>query len=142
VNVWTGYRTRFPDSPYVDEVEEYWQRSRNRLATKELYIARFYARRGTWSAARDRAEGLLKRYPDSEPAPEALALVARSQHAWGDVEGATQTRGRLASEYPESRELVRLDRHLGKTPGEPPEEQIFTRPYRYPGMTMPGMGAY
>ena len=46
VNTWTGFDSRFPESLWKDEVAKLMGRARDRLANKELYIARFYARRG------------------------------------------------------------------------------------------------
>lgn len=138
VNVWTGFESRFPDSGYVDDVRNLRQRARNRLARKELSVARFYADREAWGAVRDRAEYLLRRYPDTEPVPEALAWMGRAMHEWGDTEGARQVLARLQSEFPESGEGARLARWLSQPAGSPPDEKVFIRPYRVRGRT-PGV---
>jgi outer membrane protein assembly factor BamD len=137
VNVWTGFDTRFPDSKHIEEVNKHLERERARLAHKELYIARFYARRGAWDAVRGRAEYLLLRYPDTPWADEALYWMGTAMHAWGDTDEAVQVRDRLAEE--DSPLLSKLDRRLAKPPGERPDEKVFIRPYRIRGMT-PGMG--
>lgn len=139
VNQWSGFATRFPDSEYVDEVAKYSQRGIDRLAAKELFVARFYARRrNAWAAVEGRTADLLQRYPDSKHAEEALALLARSYHAVGRVPEAETARDRLAETYPDSAYLHRVDRELARPPGTPPEDEIFVRPYRIPGL---GMGA-
>lgn len=142
VSAWTGFSSRFPESEYGEDVERLLQRSRDRLARKELFIARFYADREAWGAVRGRAEYLLRRYPDTEPAPEAMAWLGRSMHAWGDTQAALGIRERLAREHPESPYLARLDRWLARPPGERPDEAVFIRPYKVRGMQpgmMPGM---
>ncbi len=138
VNVWTGFDSRFPESSYVEDVDRLLERGRDRLARKELYIARFYQRKQAWGAVRGRAEHLIRRYPDTEPVPEALELLGTALHAWGDTEQALQVRGRLAEAAPDSDYLRRLDRALTKPAGEPPDEKVFVRPYRIRGLGMMG----
>ena len=135
VNVWTGFRTRFPESKYADEAEEKLLKERSRLAHKELYIAKFYARRKAWGAVRRRSEYLLVRYPDTPWADDALWLLGKSLHSWGFVDEAGQVRERLSET--DSKLLARLDRQLAREPGSPPDEKKFIRPYRIRGM-IPG----
>lgn len=154
VNVWTGFSRRFPESEHRDDVEKLLGKAKDRLALKELQIARFYKRTDAWRAVRGRASGLVERYPDSSYAAEALALVATAWHAWGYTAEAQQARDRLASEFPDAAgALARVDRQLAEPPGTEPEDVIFLRPYKIPqagGMGMagaatgasPGMGAY
>lgn len=137
VNVWTGFDTRFPESDHIDDVKQHLGRERARLAHKELYIAKFYAKRDAWDAVRGRSEHLLLRYPDTPWADEALYWLSTSMHAWGDVDEAAQVRDRLAEQG--SPLLAKLDRQLAKPPGERPDEKVFIRPYRIRGM-MPGQG--
>ncbi len=133
VNTWTGFDTRFPDSEHVDDVGKLLGRARNRLAAKELFIARFYADRDAWGAVSDRTSGLVDRYPDAESVPDALQLLGTSLHAWGDVEAARAVREKLAGIPESGQQLAKLDRVLSRPPGAPPEEEIFSRPYRIQG---------
>ena len=138
VNVWTGFDSRFPESSYLEDVDRLLERGRNRLARKELFIARFYERKDAWGAVRGRAEYLVRRSPDTEPVPEALELLGTALHAWGSTGEAEQIRERLAEAAPESAYLRRLDRALGRPPGEPPDEKVFVRPYRIRGLGLQG----
>jgi outer membrane protein assembly factor BamD len=96
VRSWSGFASRFPDSDYRDDVDERLTECRERLATKELWIARFYKRRSAWPAVQQRAEGVLSRYPGSEAAVDSLALIAVA-HAWqGDTDSARIAVRRLA----------------------------------------------
>lgn len=141
VSVWTGFRERFPESSHHAEVDDLLGKGRNRLARKELAIAKFYAKREAWLAARKRAEGLLKRYPDSEHVPEALALAAEAYHASGLTDEARSVREKLATNYPASPYVKVADRALAKPAGEPPTEDTFIRPYRLPsGSGAPATG--
>jgi outer membrane protein assembly factor BamD len=132
-----GFDVRFPDSEYKDKVAVLQRKGYDRLAAKELVIARFYARRDAWTAARRRAEGLAKIYPESKHAPEALYLAGKAWHEWGVDEKAQETREALAVRAPGSRMLAKLDRELATPPGLPPEEQTFVRPYRVSTAALP-----
>ncbi len=107
VHTWAGFESRFPDSEYRAEVEELLQVSRDRLARKELAIARFYVRRKAWPAVSDRAEGMLRTYPDSEHASDALYMdgIAAS---YGQPDVLVWVRGRLEAKDPDR--LKKLDR--------------------------------
>lgn len=154
VNIWAGYEQRFPDSKHLDDVTRLRARLKDRLALKELQIARFYAERAigsrttirreenanAWLAARRRAEDMVQRYPDSAWVPEALALVGRAYHEWGLQPQAHEARERLATIAPESAWLRRLDRVLARPPGQKPNEPVFIRPYRVPTPSGPTPG--
>lgn len=130
VNTWAGFSARYPDSEHGEEVERLLDKCRERLAAKELFVAKFYKRRDAWGAVRMRTATLVKQYPDSELVPEALALQGRAYHEWGFTHDAEQIRVQLAADFPDSAELDRLDRALARAPGEPPEETVFVRPYK------------
>ena len=138
VNVWTGFDTRFPGSAHTEDVEKLLGKARNRLAAKELAIARFYRGRKAWGAVQGRSELLVRRYPDSKHVDGALMWLGRARHEWGDIEGAQEARDRLAEAAPDSRALARLDRWLDRDPGEKPREEVFIRPYRVRGTVVPG----
>jgi outer membrane protein assembly factor BamD len=138
VNVWTGFDARFPESAYVDDVTKLLERGRERLASKEMYIAKFYARRDAWGSVRGRTEYLLRRYPDTDKAETAMKYLGTALHEWGATQEALAVRDRLATEFPGSPALDSLDRILAKPAGSPPDEKIFVRPYRIRGIQMPG----
>ena len=154
VNVWTGFSARFPSSDYTDEVDELYGKAKDRLARKELVIARFYARRQrrAWGAVQGRAQGVVDRYDDTPQISQALYLSAVAHHAWGDIASAGRAREALAEVAPDSSWLARTDRVLARPPGTKPEDEVFLRPYKIPtvgaagamggamGAAMPGMG--
>jgi len=102
VNVWTGFDVRFPESEYLEEVQEHLSEGRNRLALKQLRIARFYSNREAWPAVVGRLDGMLRQYPDSEDTEEALSLYGIGLVEVGRVDDATVVAQRLATEFPES----------------------------------------
>ncbi len=138
---WSGFDTRFPDSEHTEDVARMMQKGVDRLAAKELWVARFYAKRNAWAAVEGRAEIIAQRFPDSRHEEEALALRARSLQATGRADEADGVREQLSASYPDSRKLARVDRALAKPPGVPPEEVIFVRPYRVPAGLPPAQSA-
>ncbi|HMV66071.1 MAG TPA: outer membrane protein assembly factor BamD [Myxococcota bacterium] len=134
VNTWTGFERRYPESEYIDDAARLQARGVDRLASKELFVARFYQKREAWLAVEGRARGLLWRYPDSSHAAEAQAMLAVALHETGRPDEAKQWRDTLATDHPESSMITRVDRTLARDPGTPPEDEIFVRPYRVPGM--------
>lgn len=137
VNVWAGFEARFPESSLYPEVSKLLERGRNRLASREFFVATYYADKDAWLAARRRLTGVLDRYPTTDTTPRSLALLSEAFHQWGMVDEAQATRDRLAADHPdETRQLAKLDKVLAKPPGTPPEEETFIRPYRMPGMGM------
>ena len=140
VNTWTGFDSRFPESKHSAEVNRHLKKARDRLAAKELSVARFYARKQAWGAVRNRSEYLLKRYPNSVSAVEAMSLRGQALYQWGQVDEASQVRAELAEMAPDSRELTQLDRTMAGPPGEQPDEKVFVRPYRIRAPQSPGAG--
>ena len=123
VHTWAGFESRFPDSQYKAEVEELLDVSRDRLAKKELAIARFYVRRKAWPAVSDRAEGMLRTYPDSERASDALYMdgIAAS---YGQPDVLMWVRGRLETKDPDrlkklDRKSKRIQRKVARRSDEP-----------------------
>ena len=80
-DTWKDFRTLFPDSQYVGEVDEYLAAAEERLARKELLIAQFYARRKAWPAVQGRAVGLARTYAASSSLPEAMSLLDQALRA-------------------------------------------------------------
>ena len=110
VHAWANFERRFPESEYLDEVAEAVEQGRNRLALKELRIARFYSKRQAWPAVVARLEPMIRRYPKSEDLPEALSLLAVALMELGKLEQAKEVAARLASDHEGDPEVARLRR--------------------------------
>ena len=110
VHAWANFERRFPESEYLDEVSEAVDQGRNRLALKELRVARFYSKRMAWPAVVARLEAMIRRYPKSADVPEALGLLALAYIELGDMEQAKEVATRLASDHKGDPELARLER--------------------------------
>lgn len=75
VNALTQYLNRHPSGEFVARAREMKGASYNKLAEKELEIARFYLKRKKPLAARQRLEKILALYADSDSAQAAQDLL-------------------------------------------------------------------
>jgi outer membrane protein assembly factor BamD len=64
-----------PGNEHAEDARSRLTELRARLAAHELYVARFYIRRKSYSAALQRLEYLVQEYPDSPQRDEALRLA-------------------------------------------------------------------
>jgi outer membrane protein assembly factor BamD len=71
--------TRYPKSEYAPKAQKILIEARHKLAEKEAYIARFYAKREEWTASRRRWEGLLKDFNDLKDDDATKPLFAEAQ---------------------------------------------------------------
>lgn len=116
VNTWSGFEGRFPESEHQEEVQEMLSECRERLARKELLIARFYAnpQRKAWHSVLGRVDGMLRTYPSSEYVPEALELKAVAHAHQGELDQAQEALGRLQTLSPDI--ARRTQRKLDRVP--------------------------
>jgi outer membrane protein assembly factor BamD len=98
VHTWAGFAARFPDSTYREDVERDLAKAHDRLAHKELLVARFYARRHAHTAVVGRAERLLTEYPDSPDRFEAMVLLGEAYAGLGESDRAAATLARLEAD--------------------------------------------
>lgn len=87
---------RFPEDGHAIESARKLHDSREFLAERELYIARFYDRRGKLPAARWRMSQLIARYPETKAAGEAMERIAEDGRDSDDPELAKLAEGAIA----------------------------------------------
>jgi outer membrane protein assembly factor BamD len=97
--------TRFPDSKYTPDAIARMNYLINALASHEIHVARYYARRGAYVAAVNRAQGVLKDYPQAPAIEEAMAIMIKSYDAMGINDLRDDTRRVLEKNFPQSRYL-------------------------------------
>lgn len=66
---------RYPQSVYAGDARKRMIFLRNRIASHELSIVRFYVKRQAWVAVAKRAENLIAEYPGAPATAEALSLL-------------------------------------------------------------------
>ena len=69
---------KFPDSVYMDDVQQRMVYLRNMLAQYEINVAKYYMRRGAFVAAANRARYVVENYTRTASVPEALVIMAKS----------------------------------------------------------------
>jgi outer membrane protein assembly factor BamD len=92
---------KYPRSPYEDEAKKYITKCREHLAAYELYVGRFYHKKGSYQAAIGRLEKLLKDYPGSAAEQDALYYAGLSYGELGDRQMAIKTLETLAARFPD-----------------------------------------
>jgi outer membrane protein assembly factor BamD len=75
--------TRFPSSKYAADSTLRMKYLLNTLAQYELHVAKYYLRRGAYVAAENRAQGIIKQYPNSPATLDALTVMAQAYDAMG-----------------------------------------------------------
>lgn len=69
---------RYPMSVYTGDARKRMVHLRNRIASHELSIVRYYVKRQAWVAVSKRAENLIAEYPGAPSTAEALKLLRLS----------------------------------------------------------------
>lgn len=93
-NAYSNFETlvkHFPNSKYALDASLRMTYLKNRLAKHELEIAQFYAKRDADVAVVNRCLGILRQYPDTKPAQQALPLLKTAYNKMGLTDLANQT---------------------------------------------------
>jgi outer membrane protein assembly factor BamD len=105
--------SRWPDSRYAVDAEQRLRYLVNSMAKGETHIARYYYRRGAYIAAVNRAQNVIRQYPQAPSMEEALAIMVASYDKLGLPDLKEDARRILQRNFPNSTLLA----------GELPEEQ-------------------
>ncbi|MCO5112684.1 MAG: outer membrane protein assembly factor BamD [Bdellovibrionaceae bacterium] len=93
--------TRFPNSVYIKDSEKYKKEIYNKLADKELYIAKFYFKYKQPLAALRRFQKFIANHPGYPQIPEALAGAAYSALRIDEDEMHKKYLAELKTKYPD-----------------------------------------
>lgn len=91
-----------PDTPYAEDASKRMRYLINALAEGEVFVARYYLRRGAAPAAAGRAQDVLKNYPDSNATEDALMVMLSAYRLMEDKNGVQNTRRLLKLNFPEN----------------------------------------
>lgn len=97
--------TRFPNSEYAADGRKRMIYLRNILAEHELEVGQYYLRRGAYLAAANRAQYVLKHFPESPSVPQALALSYKGYTELEMKDLAKKHLDLLVKAYPDYAEL-------------------------------------
>ena len=93
---------RFPDSKYAPDARVKMQNLVDGLAEHELYVSRYYMRRSAYLAAANRAQGMIKEFPDSPFVEESFAIMVTAYDKLGKTTLRDDTRRVLETNFPNS----------------------------------------
>ena len=89
-------------SIFTEKAREKAKICREKLAAKELYVAKFHYKRKKYQGAKARLEVVVKLYPEADVLDEALFYLGKSYLKLGDMGEARRVFRDLVQNYPES----------------------------------------
>jgi len=95
--------TLFPNSEYFDDATNRMTYLMNKIAERELHVARFYMRKEAYIAAINRAKYVLENYPESIHQEEALIIKVSAYRNLGINDLAEDSKRILELNFPDSR---------------------------------------
>lgn len=111
-----SFLRHFEESDYTPEATELVRDCLTRLAQHEMYVARFYLRRGKHKAAIGRTEVVEREFADSDLVAEAIFVRGETYIDMDEQDSARDTFLKLARRFPKAAEAERARdylRHLG-----------------------------
>jgi len=99
--------TRFPDSKYAADAQQRMNYIVASLAQYEVYVARYYYKRGAYLAAINRAQLTVSEYRDVPAIEEALFIIYKSYDAMGMVQLRDDAKRVLEKNFPQSDYLLK-----------------------------------
>jgi len=117
---------KYPGNPYEEEAKKHIASCKERLAEYELYVGKFYHKKGSYVAAVGRLEKLLKDFPGSPVEKDALYYTGLSYQELFEAEISDEEAGKT------SREKIDAEK---KTQKELALRNFETLVARYPDMT-------
>lgn len=99
--------SRFPDSRYAPDARQRMNYIVGSLAQYEVYVARYYYKRGAYLAAINRAQLTVADYRDVPAIEEALFIIYKSYDALGMAQLRDDAKRVLEKNYPQSEFLTR-----------------------------------
>ncbi|WP_018982944.1 outer membrane protein assembly factor BamD [Salinimonas chungwhensis] len=93
---------QYPDSKYAADARKRMMFIKNRLASYEIAIAKFYMRREAYVAAANRGRYVIEHFPDSDQVQRALEIMVSSYEELGLTELRDNAIKTLKLNYPDS----------------------------------------
>jgi len=95
-------KSRYPDSIYARDSRYKIDLLKDRLASKDMHIGRYYLREGLYLAALNRFKSVIAHYQQTSHVPEALHRLVEVYLALGLKEQAKENAAVLGYNFPES----------------------------------------
>ncbi len=94
--------TNYPNSIYAEDAKLRMVYLSEKLAENELYVARFYLKKGAYLAAANRSSYIVNHFRESHHLPEALSIMVKAYRALHLDSLAQDAYKTLAASYPNS----------------------------------------
>lgn len=117
--------TQYPDSDYTPDAQQRMRYLKNLLAEQEVYIGRFYLRRGAPVAAINRGQGVLEGYRDTPAVPDALAVMIEGYRHLEEFDEARKLQQLLAQMDPQHPQLASNNRFIELYPANQPDKTLL-----------------
>lgn len=122
--------TNFPGSRYETDARAIHKTVYELMAQQEVYVGRFYYRKGGYLAALHRLEDVVKEYPDAPNAmAKALYYLALTYRKIDDLDLAIEYTQKIVEEYPTFEHHDEMTLMLAELQDEalPPQQRPTTR---------------
>lgn len=130
---------QFPDSKYAEDASKKIGEGRERLASKELYVGRYYAKHGKWKSSIGRLQNVVDHYPDADAAVEAQFLLGEAQWKNHQNDAAKATLTDFVEKHPDvkwSRDARKILARMGAAVAKPaPSPKTSPSPSPSPSAT-------
>jgi len=97
---------RFPNSKYAEDSAARMRFLVNALSQHEVFVARYYMRRGAYVAAANRAQFAVQNYPRTPATEEAVFIMVKAYDALGMTELRDSADRVMRSNFPNSKYLT------------------------------------
>ncbi len=97
----------YPNSRYTEDAQQRMIYLRNNIAEYDVHVARYYIKRGAYSAAVNRGISVVENYPQTTAVPNALAIMLIGYTMLDMNDLADDTRRVLQLNYPDHPALQR-----------------------------------
>ena len=97
---------KFSGSKYAEDAENRLIFLRNAMANHEVYIAKYYLKRGAFLASSERAKYMLETYPGAPASKDALVVLIESYNKLGSSNLALETAKVLSTNYDNYRYII------------------------------------
>ncbi|MBI2091653.1 MAG: outer membrane protein assembly factor BamD [Deltaproteobacteria bacterium] len=102
----------YPDGEYFELAKANLLEARTKVAKRHFYIGRFYFKTGEYIASIPRFQEIADNYKDSGLAEKSLSNIALANLELKRLENAKVAFSRLASEYPQSKYISKIEKKL------------------------------
>ncbi|UTW05634.1 outer membrane protein assembly factor BamD (plasmid) [Amphritea atlantica] len=100
--------SRFPNSEYAPDAQKRMTYLKNRLATHEMHVARYYVKREAWVAAANRGRYVVENYQQTPAVPDALSVMVLAYNELGMTDLAADSQAVLDANFPDYQSNIQL----------------------------------